>query len=743
MNFERTHTVVTYLLVSTGFLVLFLSGEMSGGYWATFVPLLLLSLRYGQIAWLQSSRLWNSVLLLALFGLGAIAASTGDWLRYSVWFASMMVVAKLFQRRDARDWFQLYVLSFLQLVAGAVVNPTLSFAFCFLLYVVFITWALVLLHLRRDMERLAKLEADGEGESSGPVLTSYRMQRLVSPRFLAGTSALALGLFAFSVLVFLFFPRLGLGFFGQHRRTGTQVSGFSDSIELGGFGRLKKDQTIVMRVELDGDAKSILPLRMKGIAFDTYDGTTWSKQPSSRRQWQLPRILDDGFIAVRKPGAAPDGAKQLTMRVFMEHLNIDRKTVFGEPLVMAVRDLQSDRYVYDYRKRTRFYIDGNDDLLFETKRTAPLRYELRSVRIPRVPTALRESVGPHPEWLSAYLALPPLDPRIRTLALQITEGKTNDYDKAAAIEQYLLQNYSYSLEGGHSVDDPLSDFLFGIQKGHCEFFSTAFVVLARAVGVPARPVGGFYGGVYNEVGNYVVLRQADAHSWAEVWFASSGEWVAFDATPPGGALAEPPEEGIWTQMSRAVDSLQLLWYKWVIRWDLERQLAFLKAIGKRLKGVGDILPQSRGGESTAETLQKALKSHALAIGVVVGACMLLLLAWFGRRRGWFVTWPWSGAGQDRQRRQHDARLQSLRRLYLQLLRHAAEEGVTVGVATTPGELLHKLEEVLPEASTPAKALVDAYVAAFFGQQPVSESTLQQGRANLKMVRKQRATATRL
>ncbi len=732
MNFERTHLVVTYLLVGTGFLVLFLSGEMSPAFWMVFTPLILLSVRYGQTPRLQSAAMWNSILLAGLGVLAAIAVSTGDWLRYSVWFASMMVVAKLYQRRGSRDWFQLYVLSFLQLVAGAVVNPTLSFAFCFLLYVVFITWALVLLHLRRDMERLAELEASADGIPDGPVLSSYRMRRLISPRFLAGTSALALGLFAFSVLVFLFFPRLGLGFFGQHRRTGTQVSGFSDSIELGGFGRLKKDQTIVMRVELDGDTKALLPLRMKGIAFDTYDGTTWSKRPSSRRQWQLPRILDDGFIAVRKREDPPQGATEITMRVFMEHLNIDRKTVFGEPYVMAVRDLQSDRYVFDYRKRTRFYIDGNDDLLFESKRSAPLRYEIRSLRVPRDAERLRESGSDTPEWVREYLPLPVLDPRVKALADRITSGLSTDMDRALAIEKYLLQNYKYSLDGGHSSESPLVDFLFGLREGHCEFFSTAFVVLARAVGIPARPVGGFYGGVYNEVGDYVVLRQADAHSWAEVWFSSIGEWVAFDATPPGGALAAAPEDGVFTQLSRAVDSLQLLWYKWVIRWDLERQLAFLRGIGKRLKGVGDILPQTRGGDRSMGGLVDALKARLVPI---IGICLsiLFVVLWvIGRRRGWFVSDARRSAHGKRNARD-DARRRKIRALYIRLLQYAERQGLSITPSTTPRRLLVMLTDAEPRCVESARELIQSYEAVVFGSEVPTERIVERCKKGYKRV----------
>jgi len=118
MSFERLHTTVTYLLVCTGFLVLFLSGEMPALYWGLVIPGLVVSGRYAGHPRFSSITLWNTILIVALLVFGAAGILTGEWLHFAVYFTTMMVMAKLFQRHHAKDVFQLYALSFLQLIAG-------------------------------------------------------------------------------------------------------------------------------------------------------------------------------------------------------------------------------------------------------------------------------------------------------------------------------------------------------------------------------------------------------------------------------------------------------------------------------------------------------------------------------------------------------------------------------------------------------------------------------------------------
>lgn len=135
------------------------------------------------------------------------------------------------------------------------------------------------------------------------------------------------------------------------------------------------------------------------------------------------------------------------------------------------------------------------------------------------------------EILNRYLDTPKLPERARQLALDITEGKSNPYEKAKAIESYLRSNYPYDLNvPAPPVDQDAADyFLFDLKKGYCDYYATAMVVLARANGIPARFVSGYSPGIYDAPNAQYIIRELNAHSWAEVYFPGIG-WVEFEPT---------------------------------------------------------------------------------------------------------------------------------------------------------------------------------------------------------------------
>src|SRR6185369_8726882 len=115
------------------------------------------------------------------------------------------------------------------------------------------------------------------------------------------------------------------------------------------------------------------------------------------------------------------------------------------------------------------------------------------------------------------------------------------FDKAARIEAYLKNRYSYTLDLKR-VDtsiDPIADFLLNVKAGHCEYFASSMTILLRNVGVPARVVNGFQMGEFNTVTGAYKVRQSDAHSWVEVYFADANRWVEFDPTPAAGLNVYP------------------------------------------------------------------------------------------------------------------------------------------------------------------------------------------------------------
>jgi len=151
---------------------------------------------------------------------------------------------------------------------------------------------------------------------------------------------------------------------------------------------------------------------------------------------------------------------------------------------------------------------------------------------------LRATSDEYPEdILDRYLVLPRSVPgRVRRLAEDITRGQTNPYDKAKAIEIYLRANYPYDLEvPAPPPDQDVADyFLFDLKKGYCDYFATTMVVMARAAGIPARFVSGYSPGAYDAPNAQYVVRELNAHSWAEVYFTDIG-WVEFE---PTGSIPE-------------------------------------------------------------------------------------------------------------------------------------------------------------------------------------------------------------
>ncbi len=127
-----------------------------------------------------------------------------------------------------------------------------------------------------------------------------------------------------------------------------------------------------------------------------------------------------------------------------------------------------------------------------------------------------------------------LDPRIPTLAQDITRNCKNDIEKLNAVTSYLRNTCTYSLDVSFDIaDDPIAMFLFEARKGHCEYFATAAALLLRSAGVPCRYITGFVSGERNEYGNYWVTRNKDAHAWVEAYIDSQG-WRTIEATPSTG-----------------------------------------------------------------------------------------------------------------------------------------------------------------------------------------------------------------
>ncbi len=156
---------------------------------------------------------------------------------------------------------------------------------------------------------------------------------------------------------------------------------------------------------------------------------------------------------------------------------------------------------------------------------------------------LRSAGQTYPEWIrDRYMSLPPTLPEsVLSLAVELTATEATPYDRAVAIEQYLRAiPYSLDVSTGPAGADIVEYFLFRLQKGYCDYYASAMVVLARAAGIPARYVVGFIGEYYDESEGVYIITADQAHAWVEVYFPDYG-WVLFEPTGGRPAMDRPAE----------------------------------------------------------------------------------------------------------------------------------------------------------------------------------------------------------
>ncbi len=271
-----------------------------------------------------------------------------------------------------------------------------------------------------------------------------------------------------------------------------------------------------------------------------------------------------------------------------------------------------------------------------------------------------------------------------------------------AIQRYL-KTFRYTRElPATAAQATLAYFLFDRRAGHCEYFSTAMVMLLRSVGVHARNVNGFLGGEWNQSGDYLVVTQNEAHSWVEVWFQGYG-WVTFDPTPAGAGEAGLVTSWFWPGRI-FFDGLQHRWTKWVLDYSLEDQSGVFARFFQRQ------LAQPEGGSSSSE-------GHRSYWGVAV--LVLLLLAG--------VDWARRGGGVGRRN--------PSTRLYLQLRASAARAGLAVAPGTTPLVLLERVRTERSAAGRAVERVVDLYLRARYGREALGESELREMREALGAARR--------
>ncbi|WMJ68056.1 DUF3488 and transglutaminase-like domain-containing protein [Stenotrophomonas sp. 24(2023)] len=365
---------------------------------------------------------------------------------------------------------------------------------------------------------------------------------------------LALGL-PLALAAFWLFPRLSTPLWGLPERS-VGKPGLSDSMDLGQWLDLMADDSPALRVTFFGAVPPAEQRYWRGPVLTRFDGQRWQRDPDSDR---LP-VPD---VARRPGGWDYQIDAEPTDRRLLVALDLPTRAPEGSRLD-ADYSLSSDRTLASLSR-------------WRLHSSPPTRFDAGLSLLQRR-QALQLPAG--------------LNPRTAALARQWRQEAGND--DAAIIKRamdWIHADFAYTLETPAYQRDGVDQFLFEQKAGFCQHFSSAFVVLMRNAGIPARVVTGFAGGVRNPFGNYWVVRQMDAHAWAEVWLPQRG-WVRVDPTAAvaperiydtledrlagnGGAVAE---DG-WLQFGQAADWLRRGWNNLVLSFDANRQRQLLRPLG--------------------------------------------------------------------------------------------------------------------------------------------------------------------
>jgi transglutaminase-like putative cysteine protease len=518
------------------------------------------------------------------------------------------------------------------------------------------------------------------------------------------TPGLVLMILVGAAAVFFLLPRMSAGYLGGYS-FGTDLStGFIDRVQLGRIGQIQQSNAVVMHIQINGDKRGQYALHWRGVALASFDGKNWS---NPRQHFEMHREPDGAFsLPIFSQGVAPAyGARRqaapgtvphlIHYRVLLEPIgtNVFFLAPWGRRVIGAYRALEVDAggAVYD--------LDGQ---------RAVSVYEADSDIASPSPVQLQSAGSSLPQFVSAYLQLPALDPRIPRLAAQISGSASNNYDKTVAVETYLKTHYGYTLQLLRSpVADPLANFLFERKQGHCEYFASSMAVMLRTLHIPSRIVNGFRSDEFNDVtGNYVV-RAKNAHSWVEAYFPGYG-WITFDPTP-GGEIGTP--EG-WDRAMLYLDAAESFWREWVISYDFSHQYILAKAtvsgtrsswertrMWSRLR-YARLLGWVRRSQRRAEQAPARWFGAGLATGV------LLLLLGNAARIAKMI--------RARRLQAHPERSpdQAAAMWYERMARYLARRGVKKSSAQTAQEFVRVIED--EKLRTRVSRFTDAYESARFG-----------------------------
>ena len=356
------------------------------------------------------------------------------------------MVVRLYSARKDRDYYFLSLIGFLMVLAAAILTVDSVFLLAFAFFLLTAVSTVMLIEMKRTAAK-ASIQPASAGQEPAHQKMVFSLAAL-SPM-------IVFGILAGAIAIFFILPRISGGYLTALAHKSALEAGFSDQVDLGGIGQIQQSSAVVMHVSIEGDDRGNYDLKWRGVALSSFNGKGW-RNPLSRH---VASRLPGGDFAISAPDTRPAlprvGRRTIHYSVLMEPIGTD--VFFLAPTASVLRG--NYRAVAIDRAAAVFNMDGGHPIG---------RYEAWSDVEGTSPAEIYDDAATVDQ---GYLNLPPLDPRILSLAQQITSQSRNNYERASAVERYLRTHFDYTLElPGTLADDPIAEFLFVRRKGHCEYF---------------------------------------------------------------------------------------------------------------------------------------------------------------------------------------------------------------------------------------------------------------------------------
>jgi len=479
-------------------------------------------------------------LVLMLGGVFSIYGNYGTLAGRDVGVALLVMLAafKVFESKSKRDYYICTYLGYFLIITNFFYSQTIPTAVYMMVVIIVMTAGLI--NFNDTEEKLTLLQ-----------------------RFKL-SSTLLIQSIPILLVLFILFPRINGPLWGLPKDAHTGTTGIDDQMSPGSISKLVQSREVAFRVTFENEIPEQSSLYWRGPVLWQTDGRKWITGKSA---------------SGREPAPIEFAGEALRYDVTIEPTN--KRWLFG--LEMVSTPPENTYLTHDYQLKTRKPLQARKAFTLTSYSTYTLGSKSDSE-------------------LGRGLRLPELNhPKTREFASKLRdEFKEPALILDAALDWLKQGDFIYTLQPPLMIEDMVDEFLFDKRQGFCEHFASAFTILMRAAGIPARVVTGYQGGEINPVGNYLIVRQYDAHAWTEVWLENKG-WIRVDPT----AIASPTRinEGIenvipeaiinmplglennetamrlWQRLRNTVDMVNYQWAQWVLGYGPDRQKLFMKKFG--------------------------------------------------------------------------------------------------------------------------------------------------------------------